>query len=102
MLMDLRLVSYLVWGVGTVLVYGIVLRKRRRSYRLHHDARAWRDLLEAVALFITALASLLAVTLVLFGPGGQGIRGLFVAMALGAYSAAGLVMASETPSEPDA
>jgi hypothetical protein len=93
--MDLKFAIYVVWGLGTVVVYGIVLRKRRRSYRLHHDARSRRDLISGLALFITSLCSFLAITFVLFGEPGTGIRGLFAATALGAYLGAGIVMASE-------
>lgn len=97
MTIDSRFLIFLVWGIGTVLVYSIVLRDRWRSWRLHHDRRARRDLLTSVGLFLTALAAAGSIAFVLFGPVGAGIRGLFVALSLGAFFATGLVMAT-TPS----
>lgn len=97
--MDVRLVIYGIWGVGTVLVYGDVLRRRWRADRLHHDARSRRDLRSGIALFLTAFASFLAITFVLFGEAGTGIRGLFVSIALGAFLGAGWVMRADEPDE---
>lgn len=95
MLVDTRLAAYLVWGVGTLIVYSIVLVRRRRAYLLHHDARSRRDFIEGLALFMTSMASALAIAFVLFGEAGTGLRGLFAAIALGMFSTAGLVMATE-------
>lgn len=97
--MDGRLIVLLIWGGGTVLAYGVVLSKRRFAFRLHHDRRSKRELLAGSALFLTALCSALAIVFVLFGQPGTGIRGLVTAIALGAFTGAGIVMASEDPTE---
>ena len=100
---DTRFVVFLLWGVGTVLVYLIVLYKRRRAYarvlarndrRRGELARALQDLISAFALFLTALCSFLAITAIFFGPIGTGARGFLVAIALGSFFAAGLVKAT--------
>ena len=92
---DTRILAYLIWGVGCLLMYSIVLAKRRRKYLRHRDARALRDLLEGVTLWLVSLASSVAITLVLFGDGTSGLRGLVSAIALGAFAAGGFVMATE-------
>lgn len=97
--LDGRLIVLLVWGGGTVLAYGRVLLNRTRAYRLHRDSRARRDLASGIALFLTALCSGLSIAFVLFGPAGGGARAFAVAVALGAFFAAGIVMASEKPVE---
>lgn len=95
MTLDTRFAVLAVWGLGTVVVYGYVLMRRRRLWLRRRSREDAHELLASVALFITALASALAIGFVLFGPVGTGIRGLFTALALGAFSAAGLVMASD-------
>jgi len=97
---DTRFLAYLIWGLGTLVVYGVVLFKRRHAYVQHNDARSRRDLIEAIALFIVAFGASLAITFVLFGEAGSGIRGWASAVALGAFSAAGLVMATERHDDP--
>ena len=100
-MVDTRLAAYVIWGLGTVAVYGVVLVRRYAEYGQRRDARAKRELMESIASFITSLAALLAITLVLFGPSGTGIRGTFTAIALGAFFAAGLIQALErTPAKP--
>lgn len=96
---DLRLAVLFVWGGGTVIAYGAVLARRIHAYRIHHDTRSIRELLAGVGLFLTALASCLAMVVVLFGDSGTSIRGHLVALALGAFFGSGLIMASETRSE---
>lgn len=96
---DTRLLAYLIWGVGTLVVYSIVLWKRRRSYTRHRDARARRDVAEGIALWLVALAAAVAVTFVLFGEAGTGIRGWSAAVALGAFTACGAIMATERGQE---
>lgn len=96
---DLRLAVLLVWGGGTVFVYGRVLRGRYRSFSLHRDERSRRELMASFALFLTALCSCLAVGFVLFGQAGTGIRAFSTAVALGAFFAAGIVMSSESKAE---
>lgn len=97
--LDLKLVVLFVWGGGTVASYGSVLVRRVRAFRIHRDIRSRRELLAGFGLFLTSLASCMAVVFVLFGEAGTGIRGWFSAIALGAYFGAGLVMASEVRSE---
>lgn len=97
-----RLVMLLVWGGGTVVAYGTVFVHRLRSWHLHRDTRSTRELVSSFGLLLTALGAALAIGVVLLGPEGTGIRGWFVALALGAFFAAGIVMASETKSETDA
>lgn len=94
MTIDTRFVAFLVWGVGTVLVWGIVLFRRYVSYRLHRDSRARRDLSSGFGLFLTALAAAGSIAFVLFGPAGSGLRGMMTAISLGAFFATGLVMAT--------
>jgi hypothetical protein len=95
--LDTRLAAYLVWGVGTLMVYGWVLRRRYQVFRVRPDRRSRRELAAAIALFLVSLAASLAVTFVLFGETGTGIRGLMSAIALGAFTGAGVVMAGEAP-----
>jgi hypothetical protein len=92
---DTRLLVFALWGIGTVIVYGDVLRGRYRAFRAHRDARGRRELYAAFALFLVAAASALSIFTVLFGPAGTGIRGLVVAISLGAFTAAGLVLRGE-------
>jgi len=91
---DVRLAVLLVWGGGTVAVWGAVLARSIRSHRIHHDARSRRELLAMSALFLTALAAGLAVALALFGPDGVGLRSFSTTLALGAYLGAGIVLLS--------
>jgi hypothetical protein len=96
-----RLVMLLIWGGGTVVAYGTVFVHRLRSWHLHRDARSTRELVSAFGLLLTSLGAALAIGVVLLGPPGSDIRGWFVALALGAFFAAGIVMASETKSDLD-
>lgn len=94
---DNRFVFLAIWGFGVVFVYGRVLRRRHRRWDRDRTARSYRDLLGAVGLFIVAVASGASIVTILFGPTGTGIRGFAVALALGAFVAAGLVMDDEEP-----
>lgn len=85
------------WALGTLALYGIALRRTRSNWLLHHDRRAWRDLLGDLALFITALASTLAIVVVVIDPGALGIRGLLSALALGAFTGVGIVKVTVPP-----
>lgn len=82
-----------------MVAYSIVLRNRRRAYATHRDRRSRRELLAGAALFLTALASTLAIVFVLFGQPGSGIRALILSIALGAFTGAGIVMAEEDKSD---
>lgn len=94
--LDVRLLTYVIWGIGTTLVYGYVLLRRGRAYRRRHDRRARRELLTAIGLFLTAFAANFAILVVLFVPQGQDVRGFFVAFALGAFSAVGVNLATDS------
>jgi Ni/Fe-hydrogenase subunit HybB-like protein len=96
MSLDTKLLFYGIWGIGVILVYGVVLLRTRQRWKVRRDKRAQRDLIAAVALFLAALAASLAIFMVLFGPLGVGVRGFFSALALGAFFAAGLVMATDS------
>jgi hypothetical protein len=100
MTLDVKLVMYAIWGLGVVVLYGRVLWGRRRLWKARHTARARRDLIVAFSLFLTALAASAAIFAVLFGPLGTGVRGFFVAVALGAFFAAGLVMGTGSEDKP--
>ncbi len=99
---DSRWIAYAIWGVGTVVIYGTVARRGLRSWQAHRDERSRRELMERVARFLVALASLASLTLALFGEAGTGIRGLIIALALGAFTAAGAIELRENAtSTPD-
>ncbi len=97
---DTRWIAYLIWGLGTVMVYGLVLRKGWRVWRVRRDRRAQRELMERIARFLVAVASLASLTLALWGEAGTGARGLVIALALGAYTAAGVIEFREEPTDP--
>ena len=59
---DTRLVVYLIWGLGTVVVYGLVLRRARRRMRTHRDRRSRREFIADFARFLVSLASSLSST----------------------------------------
>jgi hypothetical protein len=94
-----RLAVLLVWGGATMGAYSSVLLYRLRSWRRHRDARSLRELLTAVALWLTAVSSATAIISVLFVAPGTDLRSWLVAVALGAFTGAGLVMASEAHSD---
>ena len=94
-MIDTKLLAYIIWGIGTVVVYGAVLLRRHRAYQLLRTRRSRQDLVAAIGLFVTALGSFLAITAIFFGEPGTSIRGFLVAVALGAFFAAGLVKLRE-------
>ena len=93
--MDIRLAVFMIWGLGTVIVWGDVLRKRRRKLNRFHDIRARRDFLEGLGLFLVAACSAVSIFMVLFGAAGTGLRGAAVAVSLGAFFAVGLYARGE-------
>lgn len=97
---DTRWVVYAIWGFGTLLVYGLVLRRGLLVWRIRRDHRASRELMERVARFMVSLASVASLTLALFGEAGTGARGLIIALALGAFTAAGTVELRNEPRDP--
>jgi len=94
---DTRLAAFAIWGLGSVAVFGIVAERRIRRWRRFRDARTFRAMAEGVALFITSLASALAVAFLLFGPQGTQYGRPLIAVALGCFLAAGVVMHDEDP-----
>lgn len=93
-----QLLFWIVWGAGTPLVYGLLLRKRRRHYQRHHDRRALRDAMEALGLFLVSIAASLGITVALLGPSG-GIGRILFAISCGAFFAVGVYALAE--SQPD-
>jgi len=101
--LDTRLLAYAIWGIGTLFIYGLILARSVSGARRHHDARSRRELYGDLAYFIVALASSVSITFALFGEPGTGLRGLVIASALGAFTAAGVVKLKDVapPSETD-
>lgn len=90
-----RLLFYGAWGGGVVLLFSIVLIRRIRGHRRHRDRRAFRDLLEAIGLWLVSFAASAAVASLIFFPEGATLRGLLNAIALGAFLGVGVIMATE-------
>lgn len=93
---------FLIWGGGTTVVFTIVFLRRMRNFRRHrHDRRqavrrdVRRDVVSGFALMLTAVGATLATAFILFGAAGSGPRSFMIALALGAFTGAGFVMASE-------
>lgn len=91
---DSRFLTYVLWGLGTTLVYGIVLIRKGRAFRKIRDSRSIRELASSFGLFLTAFAANIAILAVLFGD-TRSVRGFFIAIALGAFFATGVVMATD-------
>lgn len=92
MTFDDRIVPFLLWGLGTVMLYSVNLSREVREWSLHRDRRGTRDALVAICLFLCALASCLSVATLLFGTQGDPIRRALGALALGAFTGVGVVM----------
>ena len=92
---ETRVIVLLVWGGGTVAMYGIVFLDRLRSWRAHHDRRSMRELLTSLGLFLTALAAGLSIALVLYSPAGSDLRHFFSAVSLGSFAAVGALMVGD-------
>ena len=106
---DGRIFSFLVWGLGVIIVSAIVLLKRWRRFVNHRydrrksvRAEVRKDVMAGVALFLTSLGAGGATTLVLFGEPGTTLRTFFIALALGAFFGSLVVMATEEDSNGDA
>jgi len=97
---DTRWLAYMVWGVGTVFVYAGVLRKGYRSWEAHRDPRSRRELIARTARFFVALASAAGILFALFGEPGSGFRALVISLALGAFTAAGVIEFRDEPADP--
>ena len=95
----LRLTLFLLWGVGSSVVWVAVLRLSWRSWIAHSDRRAKREVLRDAALVVTAIGSTFAVLGVLFGERGGTPRSIALAVALGTFLAAGIISLSLRRSE---
>lgn len=92
-----RLLFYGVWGGGVLLLFSIVLLRRIRGHGVHRDRRSFRDLLEAIGLWLVSFAASAAVASVVFYPDAATLRGALNAVALGAFVGVGIIMATEEP-----
>lgn len=90
-----RLVFFGIWGVGVIVIYGIVIVCRWQIWRHHHDKRSFRDFLEGFALWLVAFGASAAVASVILYPDASTIRGFLNSLALGAFFGAGVVMATD-------
>ena len=104
-----RLFVYLLWGFGTVLIFGVVLFRRWLRFQHHRRDRrkavrrdVRKDMMSGGALFLTALGAAAGIAFVLFGEAGSGPRSFAIALALGAFTGAGLVMATEEDANGEA
>ena len=99
---DIRLIVYTVWALGSVLVWGKVFsddfgdfRATRRARRRERRSRsAAQVLLSDFALFLVAIASALSILTLVIGQEVPGLRGFASALSLGAFFGAGLVKAT--------
>ena len=101
-MIDTRLAIFMLWGGGTVITFGMLLVKRWHRFQVHRSDRrrivriaVRHDVLSAVALFLTAFGSAASIFMILFGEAGSTPRSFALALALGAFLGAGLVMLSE-------
>lgn len=92
---DWRLVMYLAWGGGTVIAGGKMVSDAVGQYYHFHDRRSRRELVEAGALFMCAIASLFGLSTLIFYPERGDIRGLVWAIAAGSFLAALIYMATD-------
>ena len=91
-----RLLFFGVWGIGTLVVYGIVIVYRWKIWRHHHDRRSFRDFLEGFSLWLVAFGASAAVASVLMYPDASTVRGFLNSLALGAFFGAGVIMATDS------
>jgi hypothetical protein len=92
MTIEPRWIVYVVWGIGTSIIWGAVLYGAFHEFRKRRDRRARRELLSFTGLFLTALGSSFAILLVLLGEPGQAMRTFVLAFSLGMFTGAGVVM----------
>jgi len=93
MAVTVEMIFYLLWAVLCVCLFGWVLYVRTLNLRRHRDRRAFRDVAEATALFITAMAS--AGSIVAFAVTAPDWRAFAGALSLGAFLGVGIIMATE-------
>lgn len=101
---DTRIVFALVWGLGTLLVWGKVFRKSLHQWRAFKDRRARGDFLSDGALFFVAVAAAVSIFFALFAQDGDSPLRILAraasALSLGMFTAAGVVRLGESPPEP--
>lgn len=90
-----RVVFFGIWGLGVVVLYGIVIVCRFAIWRYRHDRRSFRDFLEGFALWLVAFGASAAVASAVLYPDVSTIRGFLNSLALGAFFGAGVVMATD-------
>jgi hypothetical protein len=98
---DTRIVAYLLWGLGTTVIYAVVMDGSYRDYILQRDRRAKRELFEDIGLFATALCSNIAILMVLFEQGSSEPRQFAVALALGAFTGVGILKVTDRKRTPN-
>lgn len=87
--LDLRLVFWAVWAVGTFLVYGVTFVRRLSAFRERRDHRARREAFEAFGYFLVAVAASLGITVVLYFR-ATGWASLLFAISSGVFFVVGL------------
>ena len=97
---DPRWFVYAVWGVGSVVVWALVVSDAYGQWKLRRDQRSKRELLAATGLFFTALGAAASIALVLFGEPGSAPRTFALAFALGMFPGAGIVILTMRKGEP--
>lgn len=95
MAIDTRILSFLVWGMGTLVLATYVLNAAVDEWNHWHDARGRRDMYIALGLWVVSLASTMSTAAVLFGEPGQGVRMFMIPLALGAFTYVVALMAWE-------
>src|SRR6185503_3297776 len=95
--MDTRIAVLILWGGGVVFLFGVVLLRRLGAWHQYRDRAARREMLEALALFITAVAASGSIVSVLTIPEVTSVRSFLVALSLGAFVGVGIIMATEDP-----
>jgi hypothetical protein len=87
--LDIRVVFWAVWAVGTPLVYGAIFFRRLRTFQRHRDPRSRREALEAFGYFLVSVCAFLGISAVLYFR-GQGFASLMFAISSGVFFVVGL------------
>jgi hypothetical protein len=91
----------LVWGLAPLGLYAFVLRRAQRTWFLHRDRRALRELVWKLALAIAAAASAVSFLSVVLSLGDPTARRVLAGVAYAAFGAAAVVMLQEHSREED-
>lgn len=99
---DSRTLIFLIWGLGTLVVYAIALGQGIVAWRIHRRDRrvaarreARREVIIRFAGFLAAFGAASAVFLVLLGEPGTGIRTFALTLALGGFLGLGIIWVTE-------